>query len=227
MQLPTPPDLQIINNVENALQNERLNRYMAAAENNKGQAFKFYLWNCVLCEAFVIPLHFCEIVCRNAIHKALRSKIGNEWYLNDTLTKILDKRYADELTNAVKQERGQHGTTMTAHHIVSALSFGFWQHLATKRFERLLWSDSIRRYFQNAPSTKNREDLHNIIESLRRWRNRIAHHRAIFDKKPMLRYQEAIELIKWVCSDTAGYVSSISKVPSAISLRPKEPELFD
>jgi hypothetical protein len=227
MQLPSLPEPKIIEAIEIAIQNERLNRYMAAAENDKGQAFKYYLWNCALCEAFYVPLHFCEIVCRNALSKGIRSKLGNDWYINETLTKIMDERYSSELKDAIRLESKQHGSTLTAHHVVSALSFGFWQHLTTKRFERLLWNEGARKHFPNAPTIKNREDLYLMIESVRRWRNRIAHHRAIFDKKPMLRHQEAIELIKWRCIDTASYVSSVSRVPLIISLRPKDPDLFE
>lgn len=225
MQLPSSPDPQKFSAIESAIQSERLSRYMAAADNDIEQAFRLYLWNCALCEAFYIPLHFCEIICRNSIHKGLRAKLGNNWYENETFVNLLAERYQHELKDAVKKEREQHGS-ITAHHIVSALSFGFWQHMVTKRFERLLWNEGIRKHFPNAPAHKDREDLHLLIETIRRWRNRIAHHRAIFDKKPMAKYQDALQLIKWACADTAGYVASISKVPLVISLRPKDSDLF-
>ncbi|MDD3289253.1 MAG: Abi family protein [Alphaproteobacteria bacterium] len=226
MQLPSSPNPQEMPYFEAALQPERLNRYMAAAEDDKDQAVRLYLWNCTLCEAFLIPLHFSEIVCRNALQRSLKAKLGNNWYENETFLKILDERYRCELAEAIKQERKQQGGAMTAHHVVSALSFGFWQHLVTKRFDRLLWSAGIKTHFPNAPAHKSREDLSELIEKIRRWRNRIAHHRAIFDKGPMFKYQAAIELIKWVCPTTAAYVASISKVPAVIELRPKQRDLF-
>lgn len=226
MQLPTPPEPEERPYLEAALQPERLNRYMAAAEDDKDQAVRLYLWNCILCEAFLIPLHFCEIVCRNALQRGLRAKLGNNWYENETFLKILDERYRKELGDAIKQERKQQGGAMTAHHVVSALSFGFWQHLVTKRFDRLLWNSGIKAHFPNAPAQKSREDLGELIEKIRKWRNRIAHHRAIFDKGPMSKYQAALELIKWSCPVTAAYVASIAQVPTAISLRPKQRDLF-
>ena len=110
---------------------------------------------------------------------------------------------------------------MTAHHVVSALTFGFWEHLVTKRFERYLWSRGLRATFQGAPKEKTFEDLHALIESVRRWRNRIAHHRAIFDKGPMRKYQDTLELISWACPTTTAYVAASSKLPAALGLRPR------
>lgn len=183
-------------------------------------AIKFYLWNCALSEAFYIPLHFVEIMCRNAIHNALLYKLGENWFENQTLHNILDGKFSREVTIAVDDERTQHGTEMTAHHVASALTFGFWEHLTTKRFERLLWHRGIRHNFVDARPTADRQSLHDLIESVRRWRNRIAHHRAIFDKDPMRKYQDSLELMKWVCRDTAGWVSSMSRVPRTLAARP-------
>jgi len=221
MQLPNGPSGEKFPLVEKALQSERIVRYMPAAGREKAVAFKFYLWNCALCEAFFSSLHFSEITCRNAIHQALLGRGDLGWFENTTFKGILDDRFRKELLEAVRQERLQHGDKVSPHHVVSALTFGFWEHLATKRFERYLWAKGIHHAFPHAPKGKTYEDLHKLMESVRRWRNRIAHHRAIFDKGPMRKHQDALELIQWVCGDTATWVASISRVPIAIGLRPQ------
>lgn len=220
MQLINSPADEMFLSVERAMQPERLQRYMPAAGKDKSTAFKLYLWNCVLCEAFFISLHFAEIVCRNAIHSRLQSRLGDRWFDNQLLRNILDVRFREELTSAIANEQTQHGARFTAHHIASALTFAFWQHLMTKRFERLLWSRGVKESFPNAPNRIERQDVHDAIESVRRWRNRIAHHRAIFDKGPTAKHQEAVNLIHWACLDTGSWVSSVSRVPTAISIRP-------
>jgi hypothetical protein len=121
----------------------------------------------------------------------------------------------------VQKERLQHGAALTVHHVVSALTFGFWEHLATKRFERFLWSKGLQNVFKSAPSGKKYVDLHDLMESVRRWRNRIAHHRAIYDNSPMWKHQQTLELLGWACPDTSTWIASISKVPLVTSLRPK------
>lgn len=200
---------------------ERINRYLPVSSGDAESAFQMYLWNCALSEAFYPSLHFAEIVCRNAIHNALIGRLGDKWYEHETFIKVLDPRFASELQMAVRDELRQHGTKMTSNHVVSALTYGFWDHLTTRRFERLLWKGGIAAYFPFAPADATLDQLHGLIESTRRWRNRIAHHRAIFDKKPTGKHQDAIKLIKWACDDTGRWVSSVSRVPVAIGLRPK------
>jgi hypothetical protein len=199
----------------------RIGRYRPAAGNSTELAFRLYLWNCALCEAFYLSIHFSEIVCRNALNSALIRRCGERWFEDPTLKSILDRDFRRELEGAVGKENKQHATLMTARHVVSALSFGFWEHLATKRFDRFLWARGTREIFPCAPKSKNREDVRLLIESVRRWRNRIAHHQAIFDKSPMKKHNEALELIKWACEETGAWVSSVSRVPVAISLRPR------
>ncbi|MBX9759502.1 MAG: hypothetical protein K2Y29_12080 [Beijerinckiaceae bacterium] len=112
------------------------------------------------------------------------------------------------------------GGSFSSHHVVSPLTFGFWQHLLTRRFERLLWPQGIHVGFPNAPSRARREDVYLLVESVRRWRNRIAHQQAIFDKSPMKKHQDALDLIGWCCGPTGAWVSSVSRVPRTIELRP-------
>lgn len=221
MQLPNAPDVDRFQSIEFALHGDRIARYMPAAGNKRSMAFQYYLWNCSLCEAFFVPLHFSEIVCRNAMHRAIMARGDPKWFDNRTFRQILDQRFRTELDAAISKEHAQHGARMTSHHIVSALTFGFREHLATKRFERYLWAKGIHGAFPTAPKNATYEQLHSLIESVRRWRNRIAHHRAIFDKGPMRKYKDALELISWVCGDTYVWVASVSRVPAAIAIRPK------
>ncbi|BCG98970.1 hypothetical protein EFV37_04540 [Mesorhizobium loti] len=221
MQLTNAPDEKQFPLIETALHSVRLQRYMPAAGKDKTVAFQYYLWNCAISESFYLSLHFSEIVCRNALHQALLARGDEKWFENSTFRNILEDRFRRELDDTVAQEWQDHGEKLTSHHIVASLTFGFWEHLTTKRFERFLWSKGVHKAFPNAPKGATYEDLHSQIEIVRRWRNRIAHHRSIFDKGPMRKHQEAIDLIKWVCLDTANWVIAGSKVPAAIALRPK------
>lgn len=220
MQLLQAPGPDQLRRLEHILQSERIDRYMPAAGGDRQRAFGLYLWNCALCEAFLLPLHFAEISCRNAIHRALVSRCGPQWFESRTLANLLDDRRRAELVDAAGKELRQHGAAMTGHHVVSGLTFGFWEHLTTKRFERFLWAKGLSPAFPDAPAAKRREDLHGLLESVRRWRNRIAHHQAIFDKGPMRKHQDAIEIIGWSCAESGSWVASVSRVPLTISLRP-------
>lgn len=222
MQLKTFTQAQL-QRIEIALGTKRLSRYLPPAQGNSDLAMRLYLWNLEISEAFQMPLHFAEIVCRNAIHSSLLHHLGATWYSDPKFqnANVIQGRFSDELQQAVAVEQSVHGANMTADHVVSALTFGFWEHLTTIRFQRLLWKRGIRHAFPGAyAENKTLSDINQLIQSVRRWRNRIAHHQAIFDKTPTAKYQDTIRLIKWVCVDTGRWVESGAAVSQVISQRP-------
>lgn len=221
MQLPKIPAGDKFHAVVKAIQYERLTRYMPASNGRIELAFQYYLWNSKLCESFNLVIQIAEVTCRNTFNNTLIARCGPKWFDGATVCNILSDRYRSELSLAVNEEHRQHKECMTANHVVSALTFGFWDHLATKRFDRLLWSTGVQRLFPFAPRECSRDTIHSRIESVRRWRNRIAHHRCIFDKSPMKRHAEALELIGWICPDTRNWVASQSLLPATIALRPR------
>ena len=223
MQLPNAPRADKFQAIEKAIHDQRLARYAAAAgTTHKATLFQFYMWNCALCEAFYFPLQIAEITTRNAIHRTLLIQLGERWFEQPKFLDLLKKTsFERDLNASIKREATQHGSSMTGHHVCSDLAFGFWEFLTTKRFERVLWVRGLHGSFPQAPTSASAKDeLHNLIESVRRWRNRIAHHKAIFDKSPSRKYQDTLTLIRWVCNDTADWVASVSTVQAVINSRP-------
>ena len=167
-------------------------------------------------------MHFAEITVRNAIHNHLIDRYSEDWITNRAIIGNLDPRRQDEFDELLQNEIKRHGDNLTCHHLVSELSFGFWQHLLTKRFGRLIWASGIKPAFPNLPNAMDRQDVYNRVEIVRKWRNRIAHHKPIFDRNPSAKYQEILQLSHWVCHDVANWVTSASRVSHAIALRPIE-----
>ena len=202
--LPNPENLEIISQ---AIEPVRLARYDVNRTKNYEESMSYYLWNAELCRDFYHPLHFAEVLCRNRINFAIKLHFTAKWYDNGTFRGLISDRYLNELDDVLKDERDQHGSKVDSNHIVSALSFGFWGHMATKRFNRTLWKFGIHKTFKGATSNNSRDDLFKLIESVRRWRNRIAHHKAIFDKEPEQKFDDTSKLISWCCVDTAAWVN--------------------
>jgi hypothetical protein len=220
MQLANEPTPAQFPAIVAALHDDRIERYVPAAGGSMEDAFRLYLWNCSICEAFYSPLHFAEVALRNAVHTRLIDRLGMAWFNERTFKTILDAKNRSDLEDALAKERACHGVLTTGHHLVSALSLGFWLHLMTKRFDRLLWANGLRLAFPNLPNAMSREDVYQRINVIRHWRNRIAHHRAIFDQGPTRKHQETIQLIRWVSHDLADWITSGSQVGQAIALRP-------
>lgn len=221
MQLPIAPEGARLAALIRAVHDDRIDRFLPAAAGSREDAFRLYLWNCTLCESFYLPMHFAEIAVRNAIHEHLIVRLGEKWFDNVALINTLDPRRRADLDDLLVTERRRHGDNLTCHHLVSELSFGFWQHLLTKRFGRIVWgAPGIRSAFPNLPNAMDRQEIHDRVEGVRKWRNRIAHHKPIFDRGPSAKYQEIIQLIRWVCHDVADWVTEASSVAEAIGLRP-------
>jgi hypothetical protein len=220
MQLTKFPSEVQLPRILDALEEARIRRYLPAAKGSAGDAFKLYQWNCLLCEAFHVPLHFVEIACRNAIHNRLLERHGEDWFDNLAFLNLLDDKHHNDLQSELERERKQHGASMTPHHIVSSLSFGFWQHLLTRRFQRFLDYGDMRDTFPNVPRSVDRDGVYSKVQKVRQWRNRIAHHRAIFDKGPMRHFQDIQLLTRWVSHDLADWVTDVAQVSAAIDLRP-------
>ena len=219
--LPSPAQFPA---VIGAMHDDRIERYLPAAGGSQEYAFSLYLWNCALCEAFYLPLHVAEVTCRNAIHARLLNRLGEQWFDADLFHNIVSDRHGSDLNDVIDDERRVHGVLMTSHHLVSSLSFGFWQHLLTRRFERLLWPRGMKDFFPNLPNSMGRSEMYDRVEIVRKWRNRIAHHRAIFDQGPTKRYQETLQLVRWVSHDVSDWLTASSRVSAAIAIRPAQPE---
>lgn len=220
MQLPIEPTRAQLTALVAAINDDRIDRFLPAAKGSRDDAFKLYLWNCSLCESFYLPLHFAEIAVRNAIHSHLVNRLSNNWFENPALVNSLDDRRRNDLVTLVASERDRHGDGLTCHHLVAELSFGFWQHLLTKRFNRIIWAPGVKIAFPNIPNSVDRQEIYARIEVVRKWRNRIAHHKPIFDRGPSAKLQETLQLIRWVCHDVAEWVTTANTVTESIGLRP-------
>ena len=90
MQLPTEPSETQLAAILSALHDDRIDRFLPAAAGSREDAFRLYCWNCMICEAFYISLHFSEIAVRNSINSHLISRLGENWFENRALIGTLD-----------------------------------------------------------------------------------------------------------------------------------------
>jgi len=206
--------------LESTLSAPRLGRYLGEAKGDKHYALRLYVWNGRLCEAFYLPSQMAEVATRNAIHKALIAKHGDNWFERGAFLCALPERLRKELNEVMRKERETYGAAATVNHFVSGLTFGFWIHLLTAKFDDVFWPSSFASCFPNKPRNINRQALYDRAERLRVFRNRLAHHKPIFDRAPKSEYQNLLELVKWVCVETHWFTLQISHVDQTINAKP-------
>jgi hypothetical protein len=207
--------------VQTTLSPARLARYLPAAGGNADLALRLYLWNARICEAFYLPCQIAEVACRNVIARALADRYGMHWYNHEPFLSILPNRLRDEVDKVVGHERARHGVSLTMDHVISNLTFGFWVHLLTKGFDFILWKRGMSPYFRHAPAGMARLDLHQRVDRVRMFRNRIAHHEAVFDKRPMAEHNNIFLVVGWICVETQWLLAQLAGVARTINSRPR------
>jgi len=220
MQQPFSCVPAVFQSIEATLSKPRLSRYLPAANGFAQFALRLYLWNAMICESFYLPCQLAEVSLRNGVFRALNDRYGPDWYTQGRFTCNLPDRHKKDLQAAIQDSQTEHGENATADHIVARLSLGFWVHLFTKNFEHLLWKGGFTVAFPNLPQNIGRIDIHRKIERFRNFRNRTAHHFAVFDKGPISHYADIMEIIGWSCADTAWLAKELAKVPTVINQRP-------
>lgn len=186
----------------------------------KHHALRLYVWNARLCEEFYIPLQTAEICVRNAIADTLKRRFGPGWYSSPQVLGFLTEKYRAEVIEITRREQLRKSASFTGDHVVSGLSFGFWVHLMTSRYEKHLWQMGVARSFSYAPSTLDRDTAHAKVDQLRKFRNMVAHHYAIFDRWPLREYQNLETVLGWISPESVWLCRQLSSPPRVINRRP-------
>ena len=206
--------------LETTMSRARLARYLPAAKGNRFHALRLYVWNARLCEEFYIPLQFSEIALRNAIHRRLVVLYGDNWFEAEKFTNVVPDRHKTEIAKVAAGERARRGNSFTSDHVVAGLSFGFWQNLMGNSLEFILWREGVRSAFPHLPCGFSREEVYKRLERLRKFRNSIMHHYAIFDKGPTDEYRNIRTLLQWMCPETLWLMSELANPAAVMQRRP-------
>jgi len=104
------------------------------------------------------------------------------------------------------------------------LRFAFWCHMFTSRYQVRVWDAHIATVFPALPpeysSAQARHVIHMELDSLRKFRNRIAHHEPIFADPLLHRHQSIRSLVNWRCPELHRWHSAWEIVTLAIEKKP-------
>ena len=210
----------LLDDLEASISRERLGTYLTLAQGNREKALQLYTWNTTVSAAFYGPLQGLEVALRNAIHRQLTRLYGEAWYDNPVAG--LDLGGLDRIATA-KTKITRAGGTVTPSGLVAGLSFGFWVSLlgpggrldpAGRRanYEMTLWRPGLRRSFPHrTPLT--RVQAYQPLNSLRKLRNRIAHHEPIFARPLLEDHQRILEVSGWISPGVRTWIERHSRVP--------------
>lgn len=184
---------------------------------NMRRALALYRWNAQISAAFIVPLHICEVVTRNAIVEAIEAAYGAAWFTEPGFERALSPLARQ---NLVQTRRNR----SLAGEIVAELKAFFWVTMLTSRHDQRLWKAHLRTKFPNLPVNRtiaqSRKLLHEQLDMIRRFRNRVAHHEPIFTRNLAAEYKRLRNLVAWRSVLTAEWLDNIQDVTRLLSLKP-------
>jgi hypothetical protein len=200
--------------LRDAISPARLTTYLRHAHRNMRLALELYAWN-VRAGASLYPiLQMNEIALRNAVARALSSQFGVTWPYSQGFLRSLPGRDRTAFeTGLRKVERTLGVARATTGDVVAAQTYWFWVNLLTSRFEQRIWSREFRRAFPFAPRGVDRGVVHRQADSLRRLRNRIAHHEPLLDHDLAGAFRRAAGMVRWISPAKATWAESRWPIP--------------
>jgi len=186
---------------------ERLGRYLAACSDEPVKALTLYKRNLQISSGFYVPLQCFEITLRNKLNEEIVRNFDRDWLHRGNLP-VQSDTY-DWIQSAIKQVSFA-GASNGA--IVAELSLGFWVSLVAQRYAETLWKKCLFRAFTCNGRHMNRKLVHQRLNALRRFRNRVAHHEPIIFNDLANTHAELIEAISWMCPITAKWTNEQSSV---------------
>lgn len=225
----------------------RVERYQVAVGNSKIKTIKLYKANLKVSQAFHPLLGVLEVIIRNRLNDILVEFFNDkDWIINqksefmsDPSLRFRHKRSGKIIINDfIKREVEKAETRIlktnskiTSGKIIAEQSFGFWTDFFEVHNYKLLKGKPIQ-VFNNLPSGYGRKEVNDLLNNIRRFRNRINHNEPIcFNKieidfsNSLLVYNAIINLLNWIDPELINFTSDIDSVLSTIekALKLKKP----
>jgi hypothetical protein len=207
----------LLASIDRILSRERLTRYLAASNGDLPLALRLYEQNIAVSEGLFGFLHGLEITVRNSIHFTLAPIHGTNWY--EGTGSLRWPEFSTPIQQIISKARSKAGSRATPGKVLAEMSFGIWPDLVGGKYLHRLWIPCLHRAFPNAGV--HRKVVHRRLETIRRLRNRIAHHERIltsqnlvytgFPVQPCMDIREILECVQWVSADAADWLHAHSR----------------
>lgn len=190
----------------------RLAPYLLAASDDLEAAMRLYELNARLSSIFYTPLQTLEVTVRNALDAEFCAAFGNDWIDLKGIT--LQKQQQDDLRKAIDEaatdDKGN-SVDYTRDAVIAELNFGFWVGVLGPKNEVEIWRKAAWKAFPHRPKGTERKAVQGALNSVRRLRNRIAHHCRVIHRDLVADHATILDVIGWVCPDTRDWTAALSQ----------------
>lgn len=219
---------------------DRVARYAIAANQNKAKTMVLYKANIYVSQAFNPLICMLEVALRNNIDAILTDHFKDAtWiisqkkgfmnapvlqYTKKKTGEKIDNRYHLKKVKTAEKSIKNAGRGATHGRIIAEQTFGFWTSLYSPILYKLL-KGSIIHVFPNRPATHQRSTIHDKLDQIKMFRNRISHHEPIcFNAEGLKDFSEARrmhslikEVLEWIDPDMISFMKEIDYVDDTIN----------
>jgi len=217
------------NNIPEMLSLPRFNSYQNSSISIEG-ALKLYQWNIELSSAYLVPLHFYEVILRNCVSNAIEASYTHSWHNDQSFINSLNIRNKESINKAIskaKQNRRVNNPSIGA--VIAEMYFIFWERMFTNRYDNAIWGVHLNTVLPNSPSilhfSRKRTTIFDSTNKIRKLRNRIAHHEPIFNSNRFNHIEivaDIEKIISWRCIETKKWLNQRNKVLTILSKKPRD-----
>ena len=208
--------------IEAAFSHARIKRYLPLTKGAPRRAVQYMLWNTQIGADFYGLIQIVEIVFRNSVVKEIEKRFGLHWDKSGSFLALLKDHHKKEISKIQKDLISNFGKEYDRSRLTASLSFGFWNHWLTKNAGGVLWAHHQKCAFPYAPAGLCLHDFHETMEAIRHFRNRVAHHRSLFDKKPTEMKDKILDVIGWICPDSRWLAEEFGRnISRTLNQRPR------
>ncbi|MFG3620826.1 Abi family protein [Nocardia exalbida] len=208
----------------------RFDEYLVAANHDPDAARDLYEWNVAISAAFFELISHVEVALRNAIDAVLQRLEVLEsarvdlsqgwWFANPAFLTDHDL----EFHRTARRHLGARADGATRDKVLSSMTFGLWLSVFGPKYEQLFRKHLVHAFPNRQKVEFRRDTVHRNVLALKNLRNRIAHHQAIFDLPLEERFEQAMDLLRWIDADLERWVTGLCRVPDLLNERPEAAE---
>lgn len=208
------------------LSTSRLSRY-GLGQDEQSLVLARYKWNLALSEALYPSLSLLEVALRNQVDLAISELFSPQWLNEDwsgwIRTPIMKRKALPnpekESVMKAKQSLVRDAGDWTRGKLVAELNFGFWVGMFKSYYHTGLWNQKnkpLRKVFPQSKGLSPKE-IYLILNNIRRFRNRIAHHEPIFDNPHLMKdYETVFSVIGWLGTDLKTMALELDRFPDVL-----------